>query len=259
MLLAATPAPQAAAEGQIMHDIRAIRENPEAFNEGLGRRGLSPLAELLIALDEKRRTAIAALQTAQEASQRRLEANRRRDGAQGHGRGGRLPGRGRWAQGDNAGAGGGGAGCCGSLEAELAAIPNLPLDDTPDGKDENDNVEVHQHGRLPTFPEGFSPKEHFEIGEALGLMDFDAAAKLSGARFVVLKGALARLERALEQFMLDLHHRTRLCRSLAAGFGARRGDVRHRAVAEIRGRSILGSERRSSCAIGRRHRAPQSA
>ena len=92
-----------------------------------------------------------------------------------------------------------------ALDAELAAIPNLPLDDTPDGKDENDNVEVRRHGAPPEFPDGFKPKEHFEIGEALGLMDFDAAAKLSGARFVVLKGALARLERALMQFMLDLH------------------------------------------------------
>jgi seryl-tRNA synthetase len=92
-----------------------------------------------------------------------------------------------------------------ALETELAAIPNLPLDDTPDGKDENDNVELRRHGAPPSFPDGFEAKEHFEIGEALGLMDFDAAAKLSGARFVVLKGALARLERALEQFMLDLH------------------------------------------------------
>jgi seryl-tRNA synthetase len=92
-----------------------------------------------------------------------------------------------------------------ALEAELAAIPNLPLNDTPDGKDENDNVEIRRHGAAPGFPDGFKPREHFEIGEALGLMDFDTAAKLSGARFVVLKGALARLERALEQFMLDLH------------------------------------------------------
>ena len=92
-----------------------------------------------------------------------------------------------------------------ALDLELAAIPNLPLDDTPDGKDENDNVEVRQHGTRPAFPQGFEPEEHFQIGERLGLMDFDAAAKLSGARFVVLKGALARLERALEQFMLDLH------------------------------------------------------
>jgi seryl-tRNA synthetase len=92
-----------------------------------------------------------------------------------------------------------------ALEAELAAIPNLPAADTPDGKDENDNVEFRRHGAPASFPDGFKPREHFEIGEALGLMDFDAAAKLSGARFVVLKGALARLERALEQFMLDLH------------------------------------------------------
>jgi seryl-tRNA synthetase len=88
---------------------------------------------------------------------------------------------------------------------ELAAIPNLPLADTPDGKDESDNIEIRQHGSVADFPEGFEPEEHFQIGERLGLMDFDAAAKLSGARFVVLKGALARLERALEQFMLDLH------------------------------------------------------
>ena len=91
------------------------------------------------------------------------------------------------------------------LDNELAAIPNLPADDTPDGKDENDNVEVRRVGAPPKFPEGFKPKEHFEIGEALGLMDFDSAAKISGARFVVLKGALARMERALMQFMLDLH------------------------------------------------------
>ncbi len=93
------------------------------------------------------------------------------------------------------------------LDNELAAIPNLPALDTPDGKDENDNVEVRRFGAPPKFPDGFKPKEHFEIGEALGLMDFDAASKLSGARFVVLKGALARLERALMQFMLDLHTR----------------------------------------------------
>src|SRR6202020_2701531 len=92
-----------------------------------------------------------------------------------------------------------------ALDVELAAIPNLPLADTPEGKAEDDNIEVRQHGNPPTFAEGFKPREHFEIGEALGLMDFDAAAKMSGARFVVLKGALARLERALEQFMLDLH------------------------------------------------------
>jgi seryl-tRNA synthetase len=92
-----------------------------------------------------------------------------------------------------------------ALDVELAAIPNLPLADTPDGKDEKDNVELRRHGAPPDLGGMNKPREHFEIGEALGLMDFDAAAKISGARFVVLKGALARLERALEQFMLDLH------------------------------------------------------
>src|SRR5208283_5644862 len=90
-------------------------------------------------------------------------------------------------------------------EDELAAIPNLPAPDTPDGRDEQDNVEVRRVGAPPHLPNSYQPKEHFEIGEALGLMDFEAAAKMSGARFVVLKGALARLERALMQFMLDLH------------------------------------------------------
>jgi len=188
-----------------MHDIRAIRENPEAFDEGLRRRNLSPRAEALIALDEKRRATILALQSAQERrnaiSKQIGVAMARKDTvaaddfrAEVAGLKATMPE--LEAAERDAGA---------ALDEELAAIPNLPLDDTPDGKDENDNVEVRQHGSLPTFPDGFKPKEHFEIGEALGLMDFDAAAKMSGARFVVLKGALARLERALEQFMLDLH------------------------------------------------------
>lgn len=89
------------------------------------------------------------------------------------------------------------------LHETLAALPNLPLDEVPDGADETDNVEIRKVGEPPSFP--FSPKQHFELGEALGLMDFETAAKLSGSRFVVLKGALARLERALGAFMLDLH------------------------------------------------------
>ena len=92
-----------------------------------------------------------------------------------------------------------------ALETALAEIPNLPFDDVPDGKDETDNVEVRRWGVRPELGGLNKPKEHFELGEALGLMDFDVAAKLSGSRFVVLKGALARLSRALEQFMLDLH------------------------------------------------------
>ncbi len=188
-----------------MHDIRAIREKPEAFDERLRRRGLSPRAESLIALDEKRRAAILALQTAQErrnaVSKQIGVAMARKDSvaadafrAEVAGLKATMPE--LEAADRTAGA---------ALDLELAAIPNLPLDDTPDGKDENDNVEIRQHGSLPTFPDSFKPREHFEIGEALGLMDFDAATKISGARFVVLKGAVARLERALEQFMLDLH------------------------------------------------------
>jgi seryl-tRNA synthetase len=188
-----------------MHDIRAIRENPEAFDEGLRRRGLSSRAESLIVLDEKRRAAILALQSAQErrnaVSKQIGVAMARKDTvaaddfrAEVAGLKATMP----ELEGAEREAGV-------ALDFELAAIPNLPLNDTPDGKDENDNVEIRQRGSPPTFPNGFKPKEHFEIGEALGLMDFDAASKMSGARFVVLKGALARLERALEQFMLDLH------------------------------------------------------
>ncbi len=192
-----------------MHDIKAIRDNPEAFDEGLRRRGLPARAESLIALDETRRAAILALQRDQQTSNtvskaiggalaRKNSAEAEQLRAQVVGLKATMPeleAAERKAE--------------KALNDALAEIPNLPLDDTPDGRDENDNVELpeRRHGAPPSFPEGFAPKEHFEIGEALGLMDFGAAAKLSGARFVVLKGALARFERALEQFMLDLHTR----------------------------------------------------
>src|SRR5205807_8701357 len=91
------------------------------------------------------------------------------------------------------------------LRRALSVIPNRPADDVPGGKDEKDNKEVRRFGEPPKLSWTNRPKQHFEIGEALGLMDFETAAKLSGSRFVVLKGALARLERALAQFMLDLH------------------------------------------------------
>ena len=185
-----------------MHDTRAIRDDPKAFDQGLARRGLPPRAESLIALDERRRAAIAELQVAQErrnaASKQIGAAMARKDSAAAEdfraevaGLKATLPELEAAEREASA-----------VLESALAEIPNLPFEDVPDGKDENDNVEVRRHGAPPEFPAGFKPKEHFEIGEALGLMDFDAAAKLSGARFVVLKGALARLSRALEQFML---------------------------------------------------------
>jgi seryl-tRNA synthetase len=188
-----------------MHDIRAIRDNPEAFDEGLRRRGLSPRAEALVALDEKRRAAILALQTAQErrnaVSKQIGVAMARKDSVAADDYRAEVAGLKATMPELEAAEREAGA----ALDVELAAIPNLPLADTPDGKDENDNVELRRHGAPPDLGGMNKPKEHFEIGEALGLMDFDAAAKMSGARFVVLKGALARLERALEQFMLDLH------------------------------------------------------
>src|SRR5579863_1033654 len=188
-----------------MHDIKAIRDNAQAFDDGLLRRGLEPRAEQLIAIDERRRAAILALETARKrrnaVSKQIGAAIARKDTVAADDYRVEVSGlkatmpeleAAEWE-------------AAKALDAELAAIPNLPADDTPNGKDENDNVELRRHGAPPELGGMNKPREHFEIGEALGLMDFDAAAKLSGARFVVLKGALARLERALEQFMLDLH------------------------------------------------------
>jgi seryl-tRNA synthetase len=190
-----------------MHDIKAIRENPQVFDEGLARRSLPPRAESLLALDDRRRAAILELQKAQErrnaASKEIGAAMARKDMAAAQALKDEVA-KLKIAMPELEAA----EKATGlALDTELAAIPNLPALDTPDGKDENDNVEVRRYGAPPKFPAGFKPKEHFEIGEALGLMDFDAAAKLSGARFVVLRGPLARLERALLQFMLDLHTR----------------------------------------------------
>ncbi len=188
-----------------MHDIRAIREDPEGFDKALARRSLPPRAQSLIALDDSRRAAIAELQKAQErrnaASKEIGAAMARKDAALAEeikDEVARLKVAMPELEAVEKSA-------SMLLDNELAAIPNLPASETPDGKDENDNVEVRRIGAPPKFPDGFEPKEHFDLGEALGLMDFESAAKLSGARFVVLKGALARLERALMQFMLDLH------------------------------------------------------
>src|SRR6516165_3622027 len=186
-----------------MHDIKWIREHPDEFDRGLARRGLAGEAKRLIEVDERRRAAIQKLEAAlarrnaaskeigaakksnEEAAAQRLMAEVARLKTA-------IP----------------------ELEAEekklskeledaLAEIPNLPAEDVPDGKDADDNVEHHHFGAKHNF--GFAPKEHFDLGETLGQMDFETAAKLSGARFVVLKHGLARLERALGQFMLDLH------------------------------------------------------
>ncbi|MBX9820027.1 serine--tRNA ligase [Afipia birgiae] len=186
-----------------MHDIRWIRDNPDAFDAALKRRGLEPLSKMLVALDEKRRAAILAseqtLARRNAASKEIGDAKKNKDNARADALMAevgelktRLP----------------------ELEAtvkqveeelkkELAQIPNLPLDEVPDGADEHGNVEHHHYGAKRNY--AFKPKEHVELGEALKFMDFEAAAKMSGARFVVLKKGLARLERAIGQFMLDLH------------------------------------------------------
>ena len=125
-------------------------------------------------------------------------------------------------------------------------IPNIPLDDVPVGADEHANVLKHKVGKTPTRPNWV--KEHFEIGEALGMMDFERAAKLSGSRFTVLKGQLARLERALGQFMLDLHTTEHGYEEVQPPLMVqRRGDVRHRAVAEVRGGSVCNRSKARRC------------
>jgi seryl-tRNA synthetase len=186
-----------------MHDIKAIRDNPQAFDAGLARRGLAPLSASLLSLDESKRDTMQKLQDAQS----RRNALSKEIGM--------AMGKKDVALADKLKAEVAGlkdAIAVGeeqervqikALNDALAVIPNIPLAAVPDGKSEHDNVEVRQWGAKPT--KNFEPQQHFDIGEGLGLMDFEIASKLSGARFVVLKGALARLERALAQFMINLH------------------------------------------------------
>ena len=188
-----------------MYDIKWIRDNAAPFDEGRRRRGLAPLSAHLLSLDDARRAAIGRAQAAQErrnaASKEIGAAMKAKDAEKAEALKAEvadLKTRMSEFEAEERAA-------IAALDKELAAIPNTPLDSVPDGKDEHDNVEARRWGEAPKFAEGFTPKEHFDIGEALGMMDFDAAAKMSGARFVVLKGKLARLERALAQFMLDLH------------------------------------------------------
>ncbi|MCH8137969.1 MAG: serine--tRNA ligase [Proteobacteria bacterium] len=183
-----------------MFDIKWIRDNPREFDAGLTRRGLSPQAVEIVALDAERRKAVTAAQDIQSrrnalskeigaakskgddaagliekvASEKELQATAERQAAS----------------------------LSKELDEVLAGIPNLADTDVPDGADDTANVEIRSFGEKPAFD--FTPKEHFDIGEGLGGMDFEGAARLSGSRFVVLKGALARLSRALGAFMLDL-------------------------------------------------------
>jgi seryl-tRNA synthetase len=186
-----------------MLDIKWIRENPAALDAALAKRGAEPQSEQLIALDEARRSHVGTLQALQErrnaaskdigkamaakdqatADSLKAEVAKLKDELQ--------AGEARERELDEA------------LKHALSVLPNIPLDDVPVGKDESDNVEIRVSGTKPAL--GFETKEHFELGEALGMMDFERAAKMSGSRFTILSGGLARLERALGQYMLDLH------------------------------------------------------
>ncbi len=184
-----------------MFDLKWIRDNPTAFDQGRARRGLAPLSAQVLELDQKRRAAQTRFQESQakrndlsrqigqvkakggDASAVMAEVAALKDGIAA-------------AEAEDQALGA-------ELDALLAAQPNLPAADVPDGPDETFNRVERTVGNARNF--AFKPKQHFELGEELGLMDFEGAAKLSGARFVVLKGALARLERALALFMLDLH------------------------------------------------------
>ncbi len=186
-----------------MHDIRLVRDDPQGFDAMLARRGLSPMSAEILAIDAERRARIGAAEAALAErnlaskqvgqakaagddaeferlravlAQKKDEIARLETEAQEHDK---------------------------RLEAVLLTIPNAPLDDVPDGPDETANVELKRWGTPRSF--AFKPREHYELGEAMGCMDFETAAKLSGSRFVVLTGALARLQRALGQFMLDTH------------------------------------------------------
>ena len=186
-----------------MHDIKSIRENPTAFDQALGRRGLPPKAVELIGIDERRRHLISASERAQarrnSASKEIGEAKKARDDA----RAGKLMAEVAELKTSMPQLEAAAKTADEELAKELAAIPNLPLDEVPAGVDEHGNVQRHVFGAVRNY--AFAPKPHFDLGEAMGYMDFEAAAKLSGARFVVLKKGLARLERAIGQFMLDLH------------------------------------------------------
>ncbi len=186
-----------------MLDLKWIRDNPELFDRALARRSLAPLSAEVLALDARRR---AAQTSAQELQQRRNEVSRRIGMAKGRGEDASalaaqvatIKAAIQAGEADEQDA-------AAALDALLATIPNIPADDVPAGRDASDNRELRAHGRPPSF--NFPARQHFEIGEALGLMDFESAARMSGARFVVLKGALAQLERALAAFMIDMHTR----------------------------------------------------
>lgn len=186
-----------------MHDIKSIRDNPQAFDAALARRGLQPLSASLLAIDEKRRAAILASEQAQArrnaASKEIGDAKKAKDEA----RAAKLMAEVAELKTSMPDLEAAAKAADEELAKELSAIPNLPLAEVPEGRDEHGNVQRHVFGNRRNY--AFKPKPHDDLGGALGDMDFETAAKLSGARFVVLKRGLARLERALGQFMLNLH------------------------------------------------------
>lgn len=186
-----------------MHDIRAIRENPAAFDAALARRGDAPVSGDLLALDSARRARIQAAEEAQAEQNRASKlvgaAKAKGDDAEFE----RLRALVAEKKAEIAEMQTEAKALDAQLSDQLARIANLPAEDVPDGADEDDNVEVSRWGTPRAFD--FTPREHFEIGGVAGAMDFELGAKLSGSRFVVLKGAVARIHRALAQFMIDTH------------------------------------------------------
>lgn len=184
-----------------MHDIRTVRADPAAFDAAMARRGIAPVSAGVLVQDEARRAAQTALQERQarrNAIAKDIGAGKRQGADTAALEAEAVALRDEMAALDAA------AGAAERAQmALLDTLPNILDPEVPDGADESANVVLHTHGDVPVFP--FAPKQHFEIGEALGLMDFGAAAKLAGARFTVLRGALARLERALGQWMIGLH------------------------------------------------------
>ena len=186
-----------------MHDIRTIRADPAAFDAALARRGLPPASPEILAKDTERRATLTVLQ---EKQARRNALSRevgqgRRSGADTSA----LEAEATALRDDMEGLEKQAAELDEAIRGILESLPNILDADVPDGPDETTNVVLKQHGEPRDL--GFQPKQHFELGEALGMMDFATAAKLAGTRFVVLRGPLARLERALGQFMIDLHTR----------------------------------------------------
>jgi seryl-tRNA synthetase len=192
-----------------MHDIRAIRENPQTFQKAWSRRSGGvhlhegkPVTEVILALDAEVRKAIQSKEAAEQARNAKSKEIGKAKAAKDETLAAKLMAEVAEAKATIEAAGRDEAEAVAKRDDLLARLPNLPMDDVPDGADETANKEVRRKGEPRKFD--FKPKDHADLGEALGMMDFQAAARMSGARFVVLKGQLARLERALAAFMLDV-------------------------------------------------------